>query len=88
MVEGVRAYAEEVRARRFPDAEHVYSVDPAELEELKRYLDRRASPPRPGTGRRPKRATGRRSQRGEPGRKPLLRAPNRGNQRFGAVYLS
>ena len=30
---------EEVRARRFPDAEHVYSVDPAELEELKRYLD-------------------------------------------------
>ena len=39
MVEGVRAYAEEVRARRFPDAEHVYSVDPAEVEELKRYLD-------------------------------------------------
>jgi 3-methyl-2-oxobutanoate hydroxymethyltransferase len=39
MVEGVTAYAEEVRARRFPDAEHVYSVDPAEVEELKRYLD-------------------------------------------------
>jgi 3-methyl-2-oxobutanoate hydroxymethyltransferase len=39
MVEGVRAYAEEVRARRFPDAEHVYPVDPAEVEELKRYLD-------------------------------------------------
>ena len=39
MVEGVRAYAEEVRARRFPDAEHVYSADPAEVEELKRYLD-------------------------------------------------
>jgi 3-methyl-2-oxobutanoate hydroxymethyltransferase len=39
MVEGVRAYADEVRARRFPDAEHVYSVDPAEVEELKRYLD-------------------------------------------------
>ena len=39
MVEGVRAYAAEVRARRFPDAEHVYSVDPAEVEEFKRYLD-------------------------------------------------
>jgi 3-methyl-2-oxobutanoate hydroxymethyltransferase len=39
MVEGVRAYADEVRARRFPDAEHVSSVDPAEVEELKRYLD-------------------------------------------------
>jgi 3-methyl-2-oxobutanoate hydroxymethyltransferase len=39
MVAGVRAYAEEVRARRFPDAEHVYSVDPAEVDELKRYLD-------------------------------------------------
>ena len=32
MVEGVRAYAQEVRARRFPDAEHVYSADPAEVE--------------------------------------------------------
>jgi 3-methyl-2-oxobutanoate hydroxymethyltransferase len=39
MVEGVRAYADEVRARRYPDAEHVYSADPAEVEELKRYLD-------------------------------------------------
>src|SRR6476619_2107720 len=39
MVEGVRAYAEEVRARRFPDADHVYSVDPDEVDELKRYLD-------------------------------------------------
>jgi 3-methyl-2-oxobutanoate hydroxymethyltransferase len=39
MVDGVRAYTEEVRARRFPDAEHVYSADPAEVEELKRYLD-------------------------------------------------
>jgi 3-methyl-2-oxobutanoate hydroxymethyltransferase len=39
MVDGVRAYAEEVRARRFPDAEHVYSADPAEVDELKRYLD-------------------------------------------------
>jgi 3-methyl-2-oxobutanoate hydroxymethyltransferase len=39
MVAGVRAYAEEVRARRYPDAEHVYSADPAEVEELKRYLE-------------------------------------------------
>jgi 3-methyl-2-oxobutanoate hydroxymethyltransferase len=39
MVEGVRAYADEVRARRFPDAEHVYSADPSEVEELRRYLD-------------------------------------------------
>ncbi|MGH2924933.1 MAG: 3-methyl-2-oxobutanoate hydroxymethyltransferase [Solirubrobacterales bacterium] len=39
MVDGVRAYANEVRARRFPDAEHVYSADPSEVEELKRYLD-------------------------------------------------
>jgi 3-methyl-2-oxobutanoate hydroxymethyltransferase len=39
MVEGVRAYAGEVRARRFPDAEHVYSADPDEVEEFRRYLE-------------------------------------------------
>jgi 3-methyl-2-oxobutanoate hydroxymethyltransferase len=39
MVEGVSAYAAEVRARRFPDAEHVYSIDPAEVEEFKRFLE-------------------------------------------------
>ena len=39
MVEGVGAYATEVRARRFPGAEHVYSVDPEELEAFRRYLD-------------------------------------------------
>ena len=39
MVAGVRAYAEEVRSGRFPAAEHIYSVDPAELAELQRYLD-------------------------------------------------
>jgi 3-methyl-2-oxobutanoate hydroxymethyltransferase len=43
MVEGVRAYADEVRARRFPDAEHVYSADPSEVEELRRYLDQEES---------------------------------------------
>jgi 3-methyl-2-oxobutanoate hydroxymethyltransferase len=39
MVEGMRAYAAEVRGRRFPDAEHVYSADPAEVEEFKHYLE-------------------------------------------------
>jgi 3-methyl-2-oxobutanoate hydroxymethyltransferase len=39
MVAGLATYAEDVRAGRFPEAEHVYSVDPAELQELRRYLD-------------------------------------------------
>jgi 3-methyl-2-oxobutanoate hydroxymethyltransferase len=39
MVDGLRSYAEEVRSGAFPGAEHVYSVDPAELAELRRYLD-------------------------------------------------
>jgi 3-methyl-2-oxobutanoate hydroxymethyltransferase len=39
MVEGVRAYAQDVRARRFPDADHVYSVDPAEVERLEHFLE-------------------------------------------------
>jgi 3-methyl-2-oxobutanoate hydroxymethyltransferase len=39
MVEGMREYAEDVRAQRFPDAEHVYSVDPGEVEELKHQLE-------------------------------------------------
>jgi len=39
MVEGLRRYATEVRSGVFPGAEHVYSVEPAELAELKRYLD-------------------------------------------------
>src|SRR5436190_4438924 len=39
MIAGVRAYADDVRARRFPDAEHAYSVEPEELAEFKRYLD-------------------------------------------------
>ena len=43
MVDGVGAYAEEVRRRRFPADEHTYSIDPAELEEFRRYLARRAS---------------------------------------------
>jgi 3-methyl-2-oxobutanoate hydroxymethyltransferase len=39
MVRGVTAYAADVRARRFPDADHSYSIDPAELEEFRHYLD-------------------------------------------------
>jgi 3-methyl-2-oxobutanoate hydroxymethyltransferase len=39
MVGGVRSYVEEVRSRSFPEAEHVYGVEPAELAELRRYLE-------------------------------------------------
>jgi len=39
MVAGVRSYADEVRTRHFPDADHVYSADEAAVAELKAYLD-------------------------------------------------
>jgi 3-methyl-2-oxobutanoate hydroxymethyltransferase len=39
MVAGVRAYAEDVRSRHYPDADHVYSVDPEAVAELRTYLD-------------------------------------------------
>jgi 3-methyl-2-oxobutanoate hydroxymethyltransferase len=39
MVAGVADYAAEVRARRFPGPEHIYSIEPSELDELNRYLD-------------------------------------------------
>jgi 3-methyl-2-oxobutanoate hydroxymethyltransferase len=39
MIAAVGAYAADVRERRFPGPEHVYSVDPAELDQLRRYLD-------------------------------------------------
>src|SRR5215213_6970074 len=38
MVEGVQAYAEEVRSHRFPRTEHTYSIDPAELERFKEIV--------------------------------------------------
>jgi 3-methyl-2-oxobutanoate hydroxymethyltransferase len=38
MVEGMRAYAEEVRERRFPAAEHTYSIDPEELERFQEVI--------------------------------------------------
>jgi len=38
MVAGVQAYADDVRAARFPAAEHTYSIDPGELAELRAGL--------------------------------------------------
>jgi 3-methyl-2-oxobutanoate hydroxymethyltransferase len=38
MVTGVRAYAADVRAGRFPDPEHAYTIPPEELEDFRRYL--------------------------------------------------
>lgn len=38
MVEGARAYTNEVRERTFPGPEHGYAVDPEELEAFKEYL--------------------------------------------------
>jgi 3-methyl-2-oxobutanoate hydroxymethyltransferase len=39
MVDGVRAYAADVRAGRFPDEAHTYSIPPEELEDFRRYLE-------------------------------------------------
>jgi 3-methyl-2-oxobutanoate hydroxymethyltransferase len=39
MVEGVARYGAEVRAGRFPDEEHGYSIDPEELAALHLYLE-------------------------------------------------
>jgi 3-methyl-2-oxobutanoate hydroxymethyltransferase len=39
MVSGVGRYAEEVRSGRFPEPDHVYGVEPAELAEFRRYMD-------------------------------------------------
>ncbi len=38
MNDGVAAYAEDVRARRYPGPEHTYKIDPAELAELRERL--------------------------------------------------
>jgi len=38
MVEGVRAYAEDVREGRFPGAEHSYSIDAEELERFREVI--------------------------------------------------
>jgi 3-methyl-2-oxobutanoate hydroxymethyltransferase len=39
MVDGLRGYANEVRSGKFPGPEHIYSIAPAELEELRHFLD-------------------------------------------------
>jgi len=39
MVAAVEQYGNEVRTRHFPEPDHVYSVEPAELAEFRRYLD-------------------------------------------------
>jgi 3-methyl-2-oxobutanoate hydroxymethyltransferase len=39
MVDGLRTYAAEVRSGEFPGPEHIYSIDPAELAELHRYME-------------------------------------------------
>jgi 3-methyl-2-oxobutanoate hydroxymethyltransferase len=41
MVEGVGRYAEEVRSHHFPEPDHVYGVEPAELAEFQRYLEQK-----------------------------------------------
>jgi 3-methyl-2-oxobutanoate hydroxymethyltransferase len=38
MNDGVAAYAEDVRTRRYPGAEHTYKIDPAELADLRLRL--------------------------------------------------
>ena len=39
MVDGSGRYTDEVRSRHFPEPDHVYGVEPAELAEFRRYLD-------------------------------------------------
>jgi 3-methyl-2-oxobutanoate hydroxymethyltransferase len=39
MVGAVGTFAREVRSRTFPEADHVYGVEPAELAEFRNYLD-------------------------------------------------
>jgi 3-methyl-2-oxobutanoate hydroxymethyltransferase len=43
MVEGVARYAEEVRSHSFPEAEHVYGVEPEELTEFRLYMEQKDS---------------------------------------------
>ena len=38
MIEGVKAYGDDVRAGRFPASEHTYSIDPEELEHFRTRL--------------------------------------------------
>lgn len=38
MVAAMERYRDEVRRRHFPEPDHVYSIEPAELDEFRRYL--------------------------------------------------
>ena len=40
MVGGVKRFADEVRSRHFPEPDHVYGIEPAELAEFQSYLER------------------------------------------------
>ena len=39
MVSGMNQYVAEVRSAHFPEPDHVYGIEPAELSEFRRYLD-------------------------------------------------
>jgi 3-methyl-2-oxobutanoate hydroxymethyltransferase len=41
MVDGVTRYAEELRSHHFPEAEHVYGVEPEELTEFRLYMEQK-----------------------------------------------
>lgn len=41
MLDGMNRYVEDVRSHRFPEPEHVYGVEPAELAEFQRYLEQK-----------------------------------------------
>jgi 3-methyl-2-oxobutanoate hydroxymethyltransferase len=42
MVEGLTTYAGEVRSAKFPGPEHIYGIEPAELEELRHFLEQKS----------------------------------------------
>ena len=44
MVQGVRGFAEDVRARRYPEPEHGYTMAPDEVERLHALLDQAGEP--------------------------------------------
>jgi 3-methyl-2-oxobutanoate hydroxymethyltransferase len=39
MLAGLRSYVEETRSRHFPEPDHVYGVEPAELSKFRHYLE-------------------------------------------------
>jgi 3-methyl-2-oxobutanoate hydroxymethyltransferase len=50
MIKGVAAFAEDVRARRYPEPEHGYTMAPDEAERLRALLDAQASRHEPFSG--------------------------------------